>query len=275
MIGKAGLGSYAKGILEYCYYEKKNLSESKRQQLTTKDVRGELVYIQNLGIDYKSDGRLNIDYLSKQFLHNRNHNKNLSKFIWHQTFSFPPEEKVSKETMRTICERFSEEFGFENNQLIAFIHRDTAHEHFHIVANRVCGNGKNTADHFNNYRRTGDFCRKIELEFGLKIAPEMNLKKKTKALNVDQDPKVVLQQQLPRILKASGSFNEFTRSMKKEGFRCDIGRGLTFIQIASGQRIKGSDVGREYSLQNVKKLLGQVEEVGYARKRRASKGMSL
>ncbi len=275
MIGKAGLGSYAKGILEYCYYEKKNLSESKRQQLTTKDVRGELVYIQNLGIDYKSDGRLNIDYLSKQFVHNRNHNKNLSKFIWHQTFSFPPEEKVSKETMRMICERFSEEFGFENNQLIAFIHRDTAHEHFHIVANRVSGNGKNTADHFNNYRRTGDFCRKIELEFGLKITPEMNLKKKAKVMAADQDPKAILQQRLPHILEASRNFNEFTRSMKKEGFRCDIGRGLTFIQISTGQKIKGSEVGREYSLQNVKKRFDQQQDIGYARKRRVSKGMRL
>ncbi len=275
MIGKAGLGSYAKGILEYCYYEKKNLSESKRQQLTAKDVRGELVYIQNLGIDYKHDGRLNIDYLSKQFVHNRNHNKNLSKFIWHQTFSFPPEEKVSKETMWTICERFSEEFGFENNQLIAFIHRDTAHEHFHIVANRVSGNGKNTADHFNNYRRTGDFCRKIELELGLKITAEMNLKRKEKALGIDQDPKVVLQQQLPRILTASGNFNEFTRFMKKEGFSCDIGRGLTFIQITTGQKIKGSDVGREYSLQNVKKRLDQEQEAGHSQKQKISRGMRL
>jgi len=275
MIGKAGLGSYAKGILEYCYYEKKNLSEEKRQQLSTKDVRGELVYIQNLGIDYKPDGRLNIDYLSKQFVHNRNHNKNLNKFIWHQTFSFPPEEKVSKETMRTICERFSEEFGFENNQLIAFIHRDTAHEHFHIVANRVSGSGKNTADQFNNYRRTGDFCRKIELELGLKIAPEMNLKRKEKALGIDQDPKIVLQQQLPRILKTARSFSEFTRYMKKEGFRCDIGRGLTFIQIATGQKIKGSDVGREYSLQNIKKRLDQGQQIEQSQKRKISKGMRL
>ena len=143
------------------------------------------------------------------------------------------------------------------------------------MANRVSGNGKNTADHFNNYRRTGDFCRKIELEFGLKIAPEMNLKKKTKALNADQDPKVVLQQQLPRILKTARSFSEFTRFMKKEGFRCDIGRGLTFIQIANGQKIKGSDVARAYSLQNIKKRLDQGQEVGFARKWKVSKGMRL
>lgn len=88
MIGKAGLGNYAKGILEYCYYEKSPLSEKKLEKLTIEDVRGELVYIQNLGIDYKPDGRLNIDYMAKQFVHNRNNNKELNKFVWHQTFSF-------------------------------------------------------------------------------------------------------------------------------------------------------------------------------------------
>lgn len=252
MIGKAGLGNYAKGILEYCYYEKNNLSERKRQTLTINDVRGELVYIQNLGIDFKPDGRLNIDYLSKQFVHNQNHNKNLSKFVWHQTFSFPPEEKVKTETVRSICERFSEEFGFGNNQMIAFIHRDTAHQHFHIVANRIAASGKNTADHFNNYRRTGDFCRKIELEMGLSITPEMKQRGKKEKIIIGVDFKAELLLKLPKVVKESKHFSEFTARMKKEGVKCDIGRGLTFIHAQTNQRIKGSDISREYSLQNLK-----------------------
>jgi hypothetical protein len=49
MIGKASLGSYAKGLIEYCYYDK-HVSPTMRQRLDEQDVRGELVYIQNLGI---------------------------------------------------------------------------------------------------------------------------------------------------------------------------------------------------------------------------------
>ncbi|GGB83204.1 relaxase/mobilization nuclease domain-containing protein [Dyadobacter sediminis] len=252
MIGKAGLGNYAKGILEYCYYEKNNLSERKREALTINDVRGELVYIQNLGLDFKPDGRLNIDYLSKQFVHNRENNKNLNKFVWHQTFSFPPEEKVKPETMRTICERFSEEFGFGDNQMVAFIHKDTAHQHFHIVANRVSGNGKNTADHFNNYRRTGDFCRKIELELGLSITPEMKQRENKEKVVSGVDFKAELLMEVPKAIKESKHFNEFTARMKKQGVKCDIGRGLTFIHAQTNQRVKGSDLSREYSLQNLK-----------------------
>ncbi|WP_426295697.1 hypothetical protein ACN9ML_14105 [Dyadobacter endophyticus] len=57
MIGKAGLGSYAKGILEYCYYQKgqqTTASEQSKQQ----SVRGELVYIQNLALKTGPDGTL-------------------------------------------------------------------------------------------------------------------------------------------------------------------------------------------------------------------------
>lgn len=39
MIGKAGLGSYAKGMLEYCYYEKE-LTRKQRKELSPDDVRG-------------------------------------------------------------------------------------------------------------------------------------------------------------------------------------------------------------------------------------------
>lgn len=252
MIGKAGLGNYAKGILEYCYYEKNNLSEKKREILTVDDVRGELVYIQNLGIDYKPDGRLNIDYMAKQFVHNRNSNKELNKFVWHQTFSFPPEEKVKPETIGEICKRFSEEFGFEDNQMVAFTHKDTAHQHFHIVANRISSNGKNTAEHFNNYRRTGDFCRKIELEMGLSITAEMKQRVKIEKVVPEIDFKGKLLQEVPKILKESKHFNDFTARMKKQGVKCDIGRGLTFIHCETKQRVKGSDLSREYSLQNLK-----------------------
>ncbi|MCF0062805.1 hypothetical protein MUK70_08480 [Dyadobacter chenwenxiniae] len=49
-----------------------------------------------------------------------------------------------------------------------------------IVANRINYNGKNTADHFNNYAKTGNFCRRMELELGLTITAEMHLTQESK-----------------------------------------------------------------------------------------------
>lgn len=157
MIGKAGLGSYAKGMLEYCYYEKE-LTRKQRKELSPDDVRGELIYIQHLGIKTLNDGRLDLDYLAKQLLDNMDKNRNLTKFMWHQSFSFPPGERPSNELITSIATGFAKEFGFEENQMLVFKHNDTSHAHFHIVANRINYNGKNTADHFNNYARTGNFC---------------------------------------------------------------------------------------------------------------------
>lgn len=259
MIGKAGLGNYAKGILEYCYYEKNKITEEQRSNLTKDDVRGDLVYVQNLALDFKKDGRMDIEYLTKQFVHNRNANQDLNKFIWHQTFSFPPEEKVKNETIREICQSFSKEFGFENNQMIAFIHKDKPHQHFHIVANRISASGKNTADHFNNYRRTGEFCRKIEKEFGLTITPEMMHKREKKEVmdkNIDFF-KEKLSVEVPKALASSTDFNEFSQLLRKQDIQCDVGRGLTFSDTESRQKVKGSSIDRKFSLQNIK---GELDE---------------
>jgi hypothetical protein len=131
MIGKASLGSYAKGLIEYCYYDK-HVSAKMRQRLDEQDVRGELVYIQNLGIKMHADGKLDLNYLINQFNSNHMQNTNLKKFVWHQSFSFAPGEKPGNETITEISTEFAKEFGFEQNQMLVFKHEDTANVHFHV-----------------------------------------------------------------------------------------------------------------------------------------------
>ena len=82
-------GSNPISLLNYCYYEKEKLSFAERVRLSPADVRGEIVYIQNLGINTMPNGRFDMDYLVKQFQDCANKNKNLKNFVWHQSFSFP------------------------------------------------------------------------------------------------------------------------------------------------------------------------------------------
>jgi hypothetical protein len=131
MIGKASLGSYAKGLIEYCYYDK-HVSAKMRQRLDEQDVRGELVYIQNLGIKMDANGKLDLNYLINQFTSNHTQNTNLKKFMWHQSFSFAPGEKPGNETIAEISTEFAKEFGFEQNQMLVFKHEDSANMHFHV-----------------------------------------------------------------------------------------------------------------------------------------------
>jgi len=269
MIGKVTSGSKPSGILYYCYYEKETFSEAMKQKLRPEDVRGEIVYIQNLSLNTFSDGRFDMDYLANQFSACASQNKGLKKFVWHQSFSFPHGETPTVEQIQEIAVAFAKDFGFENNQLIAFQHRDTAHDHFHIVANRINHEGKTTANDGYSYLKTGSFCRKIELQMGLQITPTM------KALDKEQGktPEKIIQQQenevrvtdrlrdsLDRHLPKSQTMKDLKALLAKEGIQLYQKRGVSFVDKKTGAQIKGSDLGRAYSLANLEKRLGVVPQ---------------
>ncbi|HEV7382463.1 MAG TPA: relaxase/mobilization nuclease domain-containing protein [Dyadobacter sp.] len=279
MIGQVKLGNYAKRIIEYCYYDK-HLTAQLRRELGPNDVRGELVYIQHLALQKLPDGRFDIDNLIKQFLDNRDRNTKLNKFVWHQSFSFPPGENPGDDRIRQITTEFARDFGFEQNQMLVFRHTDTAHAHFHVVANRINYNGKNTADHFNNYARTGKFCRRIELELGLAITPEMHLTDEDRQQNRQTNKailklKELIDQQLPTVK----TFDELKSKLEKQGYKTYLGRGIAFMNTKNGMKLKGSQIGREYSLANLERQLGvamQLEQSERKDKRlRKGKGLSI
>lgn len=260
MIGKAGLGSYAKGILEYCYYEKE-LTAKQRQQLDITDVRGDLVYVQHLAVQFLADKRLDLNDLASQFLDNMDKNRRLTKFMWHQSFSFPPGENPSHEQITRIAIEFAKEFGFEHNQMLVFKHEDTAHPHFHVVANRLNYNGKNTADHFNNYARTGKFCRRMELELGLSITPDMHLTNESKPRQSVDRSLNQLKETIDGILPGISSFEQLSEALLKQGYKTYLGRGIAFFNTKNRMKVKGSDIGREYSLSSLQKRMGVQRQV--------------
>lgn len=257
MIGNVNLGNYPKQLLYYCYYDKL-LTPQQRKHLGPADVRGEILYIQNLSLEKLPDGRFDMDGLTRQFLGNRDKNRKLNKFVWHQSFSFPPGEKPSAEQIREIAAEFAKDFGFEDNQLIVFRHLDKAHDHLHFAANRINYNGKNTADHFNNYARTGKFCRRMELKLGLQITPEMYLtdperKEQHRVNKAVQALKELIDQHLPVV----HSLQQLEEKLKGNGYKTYQGRGIAFVNTQNGTKIKGSEIGRDYSLVNLEKRLGQ------------------
>ena len=256
MIGKVGLGNFVKGILSYCYYEKELLAKQAKE-MTLDDVRGELIYIQHLGISTLKDGRLDLDYLAKQMLDNRDKNRNLNKYVWHQSFSFPPGEDPPEGKLTTLAQEFAKEFGFSENQMLVFRHNDTKHKHIHIVANRINYNGKNTADHFKNYARTGEFSRRMEMQLGLTITPDMSLNQKGKQQVPTQDTAIInLRKCVDQTLAKVSSFEEFTKHMLTYGFKTYRGRGVAFFNTQNRMKMKGSDLGKDYSLQNIEKRMG-------------------
>lgn len=67
MIGKCSSGSNPGGLLDYCYYEKTNLSEKQKAKLNPEHVRGEVIYVQNMGLSQLPDGRFDMNDVVQQF----------------------------------------------------------------------------------------------------------------------------------------------------------------------------------------------------------------
>ena len=61
----------------------------------------------------------------------------------------------------------AKDFGFINNQFIAISHNDTAHQHLHIVVNRIGFDRKTLSDN-NNYKKMAAYCREMEVKYNLR-----------------------------------------------------------------------------------------------------------
>ncbi len=261
MIGKVTGGSNPIGLLNYCYYEKEKLSVAEKARLTPADVRGEIVYIQNLGIDTLPDGRFDMDYLAKQFRDCADKNQNLKNYVWHQSFSFPKGEIPTKEQIQRISTTFAKDFGFSDNQLVVFQHNDTNHAHFHIVANRINFNGKTTANDGYSYLKTGTFCRKIEQELGLQTTPNMKALLPEKEREISSNTLAQsIRDKIDRNLLKHKTMEDLRKSLEKEGVKMYQNRGVSFLDTKTAAKFKGSDLGREYSLMNIEKRLEQQPE---------------
>lgn len=258
MIGKMTKGASASGLLHYCYYEKENLSKTEKEHLSLSDVRGEVMYIQNLAINTLSDGRFDMDYIAKQMRECADKNRNLKDYVWHQSFSFPKGENLSKEAIEKITQSFSKDFGFQENQLIVFKHHDTQHPHFHIVANRINSLGATTAKDSFSHLRTGEFCRQIEQKFGLTITPTMKALLPVEQRKNRYSESIIadeIRHKIDKHLVKSHSIEELKTGLQKEKIKMYIGRGVSFLDKETGAKFKGSDLGREYSLMNLEKRL--------------------
>jgi|GEM_PF-1393038 len=217
MIGKvARFGSSFLGAMQYCYYETRA-----NHSLDRTRIRGELLFVQHVGVTVISDEklrtdarqRLNVEYMAMMMQSVASLNDRVRKPVWHQSFSFPPGECPSADIMVKICQSFARTFGMENNPMVAFRHQDREHEHFHIIASRVDVTGRNTALTSFNFREVGRFCRAIEERHGLTPGAPMLMEGR----NV-QTPKITVQNQseMPKPAKSDGPL-QVPKSQKRQG----------------------------------------------------------
>ncbi len=243
MIGKIRMGSSFRGCINYCLNDK---IQDEEEELVMKNRAEILSYHLCCG---------NASELINQFKEVRELNMKLSKPVMHISLSLAPEDILNKGQMMEMVEDCAMQLGFDKNQYLSILHKDTNHQHIHIVANRVGLDGRTVSDS-NNFQKMAKYCRSMELKYGLKqvLSPRKFLSKEQRLMERQDIRKEKLKEHITLSIRKSKSYSEFEDRMKKLGYEIIKGRGIAF---RDKQQVytKGSEVG--YSLMNIEKQLQQ------------------
>lgn len=248
MIGKIITGKSFRGCLQYCLHDK--IAGENKSELVVNDRAEVILYNQCFG---------NTRELTQQFNEVRQLNPWLSKPVLHVILSLAKGESLPNYKLAEMARDCADDLGFSNNQFLAVLHKDTYHQHIHIVANRIGYNGKTVSDS-NNYKKIARLCRRLEIKHELKqvLSPNLFLPKELRNYQRLNARKERLKEHIKESLACSRSYEQFEQKMKVLKYEVIKMRGIAF---RDQQKVytKGSEVG--YSLATIEKFLAQKQEV--------------
>jgi hypothetical protein len=196
--------------------------------------------------------------LVHQFRAVSNGNEKVTNVVWHTSLSFYDSDKLTKDQMADVAEKFLHKAGFskENNQYVIIQHNDTAHKHVHICANRVGFDGTCVSD---SYCKSNTVKWSKELEDELKLT-RVRDKRIEKVIARDKVPafenaKQKVQQSIDSYLSQNGekSFGAMSEALKKSGIDVNVCKhvktgkeyGVSFK--IGNLALKGSEIGKNYA----------------------------
>lgn len=245
MIGKFLIGKSFRGCLLYC------LNDKKQKQVTdqVKKDRAEVIHFNQCFGSQKE--------LIHQFNEVRQLNNKLAKAVLHITLSLSSADKLTNDEWQKMSADCAVEFGFERNQYVSVLHNDTAHQHLHIIANRI-GFDKRTVSDSNSYKKMAEYCRKMELKYDLEqvLSPKKFLPKEMRQSPRSDERKATITNDIREALLAAKNFTEFVFFMEQKKYEVIKGRGIAFVDPKKVY-VKGSQVG--FSLSAIEKILAKTQ----------------
>ena len=208
-----------------------------------------------------------VDELSREFAQTRKLKPNLQKCVYHASLSLPEGESLNKDQWGEVSQKYMKEMGFSGSQYMAVMHKDTEHQHIHIVASRIRLDGTVVSDS-NDYKRSEKVIRGFEIEYGLekvKSSRDVGISAPTrgemrKILN-ERNPsiKLRLQKIIGDAINEKQSMTSFMNKLESEGVGviANISEktghisGISFV--LDGELMKGSDLGKSFTWGKFKK----------------------
>ena len=151
MIAKASTGSDFGGVLRY---------------VLGKDKKAEVLHTQHLYSRPDQAARIMAEMRDCAAQNGR-----CKKPVYHLSLSWPEEDAPSASQMVATARRFLQDLGLGEHHALVVRHRDTAHEHVHIVVNRVHVDTLKAWSPGLNRLRLPPICRAVEREMGWRVVP--------------------------------------------------------------------------------------------------------
>jgi hypothetical protein len=202
-------------------------------------------------------------HMSMDFNRGRQLKPNLGQAVWHTSLSFNPDDAAQLDSakMLVIAEGYVQKMGLDNTQYTIIRHHDQAdNQHLHIIANRVDNDGKTIKDGQNFYLSKVALTELIQ-EHGLTppkgLRPEKQHPERLHGVDLTRHE---LKEALRTALTTATDGKDLRQQLNGQDitfrlFQTKEGKptGISFSK--KGQTLKGSEIGREYSLAGIMKQL--------------------
>jgi hypothetical protein len=202
-------------------------------------------------------------------------NDRVERPVYHLVVSLADGESLSRETWEHVADRVLERLGLENHQAMMVLHKDTGHEHIHVMVNRVDLDGK-VWKGYRDWIAREDELRKLEKELGLRqVRGPGFLLNKGDALDRTQDFTTGEVQEARRTgdaafvekirreaghhFREASSWADLSARIHPHGLRLEArGRGLV---VTDGERmVKASRISRDSSRAALEERLGDFRD---------------
>ena len=264
MIGKVKIGKNFSGICRYVFQEDKQA-----RVLSAEGVRQD------------SAAHMAQDFQFQCWLR-----PNLGNTVLHVALALPAEDAQGRsieqlsELLREAGRVYVREMKLENTQWALIQHFDKAHPHAHLIVNRVDNDGQTISDNFIG-QRSRRVCQQLEQELGLTVAEQRGREQAREINKTNRQAVAVTPKQeraadwqrarhevataLSQTAPYSACVKELGKNLDAYGIKTQpsVHRkkdGPTMFGIVfekDGHRFKGSEVGKEYSANSLRKLFDQ------------------
>ncbi len=188
------------------------------------------------------------------------------KPVEHISISLPPDEHLSREQWEQVIDTTLRDLGLEGHQALIVAHRDTAHEHIHLLVNRVHPETFRAWDRWQERRRLMASLRGQELALGLRPTPHHEDPNRLPPSVVRQfertgePPLLDYARAVARpVFQEARTWSEVHERLAEQGLYLER-KGQGLVVTDDHRHVKASSVDRSASLRALEGRLGPYQE---------------